>query len=186
MDWKNQLRYLEQKKDWDAAISFMQKVIDENPNDMSAYININYLLMNLLVEEDYNETKHDYYAALLKHYFTESYTKFAENAEYLFFTSRTAFMSEWYFGIELEDAEKMYQKALALEPENLLYQWAYYGSLDRSVSQNIQIILSYARMILEENSPIKKVLESKGAIGEYLLKIMTAWSERILNESNLK
>lgn len=183
MNWKNQLKTLEQKKDWNAAILFMEQVILENANDMNAYISMNYLLMNLLVEEDYDEAKHDYYVKLLKHYFTQSYAKFSWNAEYLFFTGITSFMSEWYFGIELVDGEAMVRKAMELEPGNILYQWAYYGLLDLlRVPENKKIAASYAKIVLEENSPIKEILKSKGAIGAYLLEIMTSWSKHVIRD----
>ena len=84
----------EQQKEWDTAIQYMESVIDQHPNDMDAYLSINYLLMNLLVEEDYNSEKHDYYAALLKKYFDISYAKFSDNPEYLYYSARIAAMSE--------------------------------------------------------------------------------------------
>lgn len=54
MNWKQQLRVFELNKQWDQAIEFMQIVVEANPDDMDAYIYINFLIMNLLVEEDYN------------------------------------------------------------------------------------------------------------------------------------
>lgn len=86
MTWQKILRKLEQNKEWDNAIEFMQNVVKENPDNVDVYLRINYLLMNLLVEEDYDRTKHDYYAALLKKYFDESYAKFFLNPEYLYYT----------------------------------------------------------------------------------------------------
>lgn len=50
--------------------------VNKNPESLAAYLSVCYLLMNLLVEEDYENSKHDYYAKLLKHYFDESYFKF--------------------------------------------------------------------------------------------------------------
>ena len=83
MSWKNQLKQLESKKEWDAAIQYMQNIIVESPSCLDAYVSICYLLMNLLVEEDYDRIKHDYYTALTKKYFDESYAKFSNNPEYL-------------------------------------------------------------------------------------------------------
>ena len=36
------------------------------------------------VNEMYDNSKHDYYADLLKKYFLESYSRFSNNSEYLF------------------------------------------------------------------------------------------------------
>lgn len=88
MHWKNQLRQLEQLQEWDFAIDLMRQVIDEKLDELDAYLSMNYLLMNLLVEEKHDETKHDYYENLLERYFTELYTKFSTNAEYLFYTGK--------------------------------------------------------------------------------------------------
>jgi len=48
MEWKEHLRTLERAKEWDLAIVLMEDIIKQNPNDMDAYIFMNYLLMNLL------------------------------------------------------------------------------------------------------------------------------------------
>lgn len=160
MNWQETLRELEHNKQWDAAIEFMQEVIDKNPNDMDAYIAINYLLMNLLVEENHDESKHDYYEMLTKRYFDESYEKFSENPEYLFYTGRTAIMSEWYFGIETEDYEEMLKKALKLNPDNLMYQWYIYGPLGRENPEN-PLAIQYAEKVLDPTSPIQMTLQKK-------------------------
>lgn len=121
MLWKELLRKMETAKQWDFAIDFMKEVIAKDPNDMDAYMAMNYLLMNLLVEEDYDRSKHDDYAQILKEYFDESYEKYSHNPEYLYYMGRIAYMSEWYFGIEMEDARRMLYEAMHLEPDNILY-----------------------------------------------------------------
>lgn len=175
MNWKEQLENNEQAKDWKSAIELMQNTINDNPHDLDAYLSINYLLMNLLVDEDYESSEHDYYAGLLKKYFLESYSKFSHNPEYLFYTGITAHLSEWYFDIDIEEAKTMITEALRLEPENILYKWGYYTYLDMSNVNNKQQGIAYAKEILTTNS-VKKVLKSKGALGEYILGIMEHWS----------
>lgn len=78
MNWKAQLSKLEQGKNRKSAIALMQETINQNSNSMDAYLSMNYLLMNLLVEEQYDPNDHDYYAGLLKKYFIESYAKFSQ------------------------------------------------------------------------------------------------------------
>lgn len=181
MHWTKQLIALEQNKQWDEAIQFMESHLSNNPNDMDAYIAMNYLLMNLLVEEDYDETKTDYYEILIKHYFQESYAQFSHNPEYLYYTGRTAVMSEWYFAIEQADYTIMLKQALNLDPDNMIYQWTYYGSLARKNSED-ETVIAYAKNILDANSPIQKTLQSKGAIGEYLLDMMTNWATKVITK----
>lgn len=183
MNWKEILKQFEDKKMWDNAIEFMENFIKDNPNSLEAYLSICYLLMNLLVEEDYNEKKHDYYAKLTKKYFDESYTKFADNPEYLYFMGRIACMSEWYFGIEIEDANQMLEKAAQLDPENLIYKWDYYASLSKENPSN-QEVIDYANLILQQHSPIANSLKMKGSLGEYILEMMTHWSKNIIEGKN--
>ena len=181
MHWKKILNKLEYHKEWDTAIVFMESILIENPEDLDAYLMFNYLLMNLLVEEDYDRSSHKYYTTLLKKTFLESFSKFSNNPEYLFFTGMTAFMSEWYFNIEIEDAENMMQKAMQLEPNNALYQWGYYGLLKvEKNEEDKKKAMPYAKLILDVNSPIKKALETKGSLGEYILEIMSGWSKSVL------
>jgi len=85
MCWREQLKQYEYNKNWNAAIKLMQVVIDDNPNDIDGYLFMNYLLMDILVNEMYDNSKHDYYADLLKKYFLESYSRFSNNSEYLFY-----------------------------------------------------------------------------------------------------
>jgi len=184
MHWKEQLRNMEDAKQWDSAIDFMKEVIAKNPNDMDAYMAMNYLLMNLLVEEDYNRSKRDYYSNTLKEYFDKSYAKFSYNPEYLFYMGKIAYMSEWYFGIELEDAKKMLLEALRLDPNNILYQDTYYMYLDLSIPENKEKALERAEMILKQNSPIRKILQNKGSMGEYLWELMVNYSKRVVANIN--
>jgi tetratricopeptide (TPR) repeat protein len=181
MDWKRQLRVFELNKQWDQAIEFMQIVIAAHPDDMDAYIYMNFLIMNLLVEEDYDVLKHDYYAELAQKYFDESYAKFSNNAEYLFCTGITAVMSEWYFGIEVEDYQRMLTRAMELEPDNIVYKETYYLKLDQNIPKEHEELLAYAKLILQKNSSLIKEYETRGAIGEYLKDCQISWANRILN-----
>lgn len=173
MTWKEVLRQLEYKQDWDTAIEYMQHVIQENSNDMDVYIYMDYLLMNLLVEEDYNVSKHDYYASLAKHYFDESFAKYSEDAEYLFYTALTAVMSEWYWGIEVEDYGRMFEKAIQLDPDNLIYRRDRIISLNHKDPANYKELKEYYELVLDANSDLNKTLKSKGAVGAYLLGMLT-------------
>ena len=45
MDWKKQLQELENAKAWDKAIVFMEKFIHEHPDNMEAYLFMNYFYL---------------------------------------------------------------------------------------------------------------------------------------------
>ena len=180
MDWKKQLRVFELNKQWDQAIEFMQIVIEANPNDMDAYIYMNFLVMNLLALENYDVSRHDYYAKLVKKYFDESYAKFSNNAEYLFCTGITAVMSEWYFGIEVEDYQKMLNRALELEPDNIIYKETYYLKLDQNILSERDELLAYAKLILQKDSLLNQKLNQFGGLGKYIQDCLVSWANRIL------
>ena len=161
----------------------MQIVIEANPDDMDAYIYINFLLMNTLVEvgrDNYNVDNRDYYVELTKEYFDESYAKFSNNAEYLFCTGITAVMSEWYFGIEVEDYQRMLARAMELEPDNIVYKETYYLKLDQNIPKDREELLAYAKLILQKDSKLNQELNQRGAIGEYLQDCQISWANRIL------
>jgi hypothetical protein len=158
----------------------MQDTIRKNDSNVDAYLSMNYLLMNLLVEEHYDPNEHDYYAGLLKKYFIESYAKFFNKPEYLFFIGKIASISEWYFDIELEEVQRMIKKAANLEPENILYQWSNYSDLDMRDSHNKEKIILYAKQALSEPK-VKEELKSKGALGKYLWDSLEYWSKEMTN-----
>lgn len=176
MNWKEQLKKHETNKDWKPAFEVLENAIEKNPSDVDAYLSMNYLLMNLLVEEEYDKNQHDYYAGLLKKYFLESYSKFSNNPEYLFFIGMIACMSEWYFGIEIQEAEKMMKEALNHEPNNPIYKWAYYGALDMRNADNRLKVIPYIEEIRKKD--VETLLKSKGALGEYIFEIIANWSNR--------
>lgn len=181
MNWKVYLRELELNKQWDRAIEFMQMIIETNSDDMHAYIYMNFLLMNLLVEEDYDESKYDYYTKLIKKYFDESYAKFSDNAEYLFCTGITAVMSEWYFGLNTDGYQQMLAKATELEPDNMLYKRSYYIHLNRNIASQLAEAKYYAHLILQDDSVLTKQLRSYGALSEYLYCRMQGWAKDTLS-----
>jgi len=167
MNWNEQLSELEQCKDWKSAIALLQETINQNSNSIDAYLSMNYLLMNLLVEEQYDSSDHDYYASLLKKYFIESYAKFSNNPEYLFYIGLIACISEWYFEMEIEEARSMMKQASAREPDNILYKWANYSGFDTRVRVKKEEMILYARQALSEPE-VKRELNAKGALGKYL------------------
>lgn len=176
MNWKKHLLKFEQSKNWKSAISLLQETISKNSHDVDAYLSINYLLMNLLVEERYNPNDHNYYAGLLKLYFIESYAKFFNNPKYLFYIGQIACISEWYYDIEIEEAHSMMKKALELEPDNILYKWANFNNLDMRESQNKEKMILFARQALSEPK-VKEELNTIGALGKYLLNSLEYWSK---------
>ena len=169
MVWQQKLQELERAKQWDEAILFMQHVIVETPK-LDAYLAMSYLLMNLLVEEDYDDNKHDYYEALSKKYFNDGYQKFYRDPGYLFFIGKIASISPWYVGIEDQQVRNMLNKAFELG-SNDLYLWGSYGLLQGNDPYNRVLIDSCAERI-KANPIFMHMLKSKGSLGRYMIEML--------------
>ncbi|SEW51567.1 hypothetical protein [Chitinophaga arvensicola] len=179
MNWKVHLEQLERNKDWKSATVFMQQVIDDNPDQAEVYISIIYLLHNILVEEDYPESDHDYFAKVLGYYFEKSYKKFSDNAEYLFFAGKILHIAEWYFGVDddLKPIEKrlafqMQKSAFEKEKSNVLFEWAYRFSLGDGIAEYL------ADQILLYDKAAVEWLKSKGFPGYYVLGVLEQHRKR--------
>jgi hypothetical protein len=175
MNWKEKFKEIEKNFgkhsniDWQPSIIYTSKVISENSNDVEAYIRTIYFLHNLLLEENYENSDREKIAALLKKYFDESLIKFSNDAEYLFFIGGILYIAEWYFGlnddikpINERQAFKMQKKASEIEPDNILFEWAWRFSLGEELSE----VLAKRILLLDT---VKTWLLDKGFPGEYIL-----------------
>jgi hypothetical protein len=165
MTWKEQLLNLERTNDWKNTIKFLEQEIRTDLNNVEIYVRVLFLLLDFLVEGKHSQEEYIYAAAKLKKYFEESYKRFYNNAEYLFFLGYFIVIAEWYFGIDdVTIAYDMRKKAMELEPDNILYEWSYRFS----DPENQQAIYLAKQLLNHEKSKIKW-LQSKGKVGEYIL-----------------
>src|SRR5271170_3531046 len=106
MNWRQQVMTLEHEGNFDIAVFLLEKIIKENPNEMDAYIFLLYRFMNSILEnscywsntstdalrkikEEYCENKIEYdYRKRAQQCFDESYARFFDNPEYLYYTSK--------------------------------------------------------------------------------------------------
>lgn len=177
MNWKIELSKLEESKNWNSSISLLDDLINKNDEDsLHAYLYLIYLLMNLLVEENYESENHNYYSNLIKKYFDESYIKYSNSSEYLFFIGIIASIAEWYLELEMEEVHLFLQRAANMEPNNILYKWGKLSSLDMREKNNKIIVIKYAKNALL-NDNVKKELESKGSLGRYFYNTLKFWAE---------
>jgi len=122
--------------EWKNSVDLCVKIIENYGNDCEAYIRVIYFLHNIILEEHHEGITHEQIEVMLSTYFSESKIKFSRNPEYLFFIGKILYIAEWYFGINegpkptIEyQAFKMQKKASELEPNNILYEWAWRFSL---------------------------------------------------------
>ena len=122
MNWREEFFDLERKKDWENAIIFIEKVIAERKDEIDPYLYIQFLLMNILINEYFDEKNYENYIFLLRKYFNEGYQKFSENAEFLFYSAYIATFYQDYYGEDFLTGD-MFEKAIKIEPLNLIYRW---------------------------------------------------------------
>ena len=175
IDWKEKLENYHKLKDWNSGLTLMQNVITNNPDDLDAYLNVNYFLMNLLIEEEYDDKDQLFYAGLLKKYFLESYSKFSTEPEYLFFIGIIACLGEWYYDITVEEAICLMKQAQLREPNNLLFKWAEYIDFDIRDHNSKKKMIAFAKIALA-NSELHALLSSKGILGKYQLHNLQYWA----------
>lgn len=169
-DWRKQLVKYENANEFDTAVNYMQYVIEIKPECLDVWLTFNYLLMNYLVEGEHGKFGVDYYSKLLRKYFHMSYEKYSNIPDYLFYTAITAYMSEWYMDLSVEDVDDMLEKALKMDVNNTLYLWGYYTYVSNDKASEYKS-KSCACEILNDNVN-KQLIRSKGSLGVYILEIM--------------
>ncbi|SEW57470.1 hypothetical protein [Chitinophaga arvensicola] len=175
MNWKEQLLKFEQNKNWKSAFDLLQTIISKESSNLDAYLSMNYLLMNVLVEENYDADEGEFYASMLKKYFVESYEIFSQVPEYLFFIGKIACMSEWYVDLKIEEAQNLIRRAHHLDPKNFLYEWAAYSDLNMGDSINVEGVTDYSKKALRDTAVLEQ-LRTKGSLGKYLENALTYWA----------
>lgn len=202
MHWKEQVARLEQEGSFDIAIFLLQKVIAEHPDNVDAYIFLLYRLMDTLIEGScywsniskdplrevksaYYESKYDEYVQLARRYFAESYAKYSDNPEYLFYVGVIIGPDPYIFNPkEGFDPMDMIHAAFALNYNTVLKD--EFTSLNMYLATHNQANnIVYARNILSDSS-LQGQLATKGSAGEYVIGRYVTWAKKVLEnaESN--
>ncbi|GHT18555.1 hypothetical protein FACS189429_5250 [Bacteroidia bacterium] len=177
-NWKEKMSDFENKfgyhneTSWASFIKYVQELMTEYSNEVEVNVRVIYALHNILVEEETLDCEQIQISSLLKQYFQESYDKFQENAEYLFFIGKILYVAEWYFGIDddtksIKDriAFHMQKKTIEKEPDNILYQWAYFLSLN----EREKTFLLSKEILCGNNQNYLIWLKNKGFAGNYII-----------------
>jgi hypothetical protein len=167
MNWRDEMALIEQKRDWRAGIRLLENINENNP---ALCLRAMFLLLDLLVDGQYTEEEHNFAADNLKEIFDKSNQRFSTNAEFLFFIGIMAYIGEWYFGMEsVEPATTMLKKAMDIEPNNTLYEWGYYATINQlpEINTDLKLLLS-EKLLCRETSELDW-LSGKGLLGEYVI-----------------
>jgi len=190
MQWRKQVTQLEQEGNFDIAIFLLEKVIKENPSEMDAYIFLLYRFMDSFLEntcywanskDPLRKIKEEYYEEKIWHSyrtraqtcFDESYAKFFDNPEYLYYASRILLHAYDFIGLNIKESllENMYQKAKTL---------GYNRLVEAGYSHKPDDVL-WAKKILDDSS-IREQLASKGAAAQYVIGEMVDCAKKILKK----
>lgn len=167
MSWKSKITSIEQSNDWRSAIELLEK---QNGDTPEIYLRVMFLLLDFVVEGQYTQEEHDYAAEKLREYFYESYEKFSDNPEFLFFIGIMVYIGEWYFGMEsVEPATAMLENAMRMKPDDTLYRWGYYSRIDQRPEQNTDLKLQLSEQLLFRETTKLDWLKNKGILGKYIL-----------------
>lgn len=167
MSLEKEISSLEQKNDWKSAIQLLDRFELDEPE---IYLRVIFLLLDLLVEGQYTQEEHDYAAKKLRYFFDKSNEKFSEDAEFLFFSGIMVYLAEWYFGMDsVEPAAAMLKKAMRMRPDQCVFKWGYYSSIDQRLEKNTELKLQLSKQLLFKEPATLDWLKSKGLLGKYIL-----------------
>lgn len=177
MAWKSKISSIERRNDWKAAIAMLKT---QSFDDPEVYLRVMFLLLDLVVEGQYTQKEHDYAAKELKEIFDYSKQRFSDNPEFLFFTGIMIYIGEWYFGMnDVDSATSMLSNAMQIEPDNTLYKWGYYSTIDQRLEQDTDLKLQLSKELLFESKDKLDLLKSKGTLGNYVIGILEGTYEAL-------
>lgn len=171
MDWNDRLDDLFLNRNWEGLARLVEESLRETNPDGDIAIETIYRLLDFLLYAKYeSDAEYDEIARTLYDQFVNSYSKFSDDAEYLFFVGYFMALGEWYFGQDdLTLSHEMLRRAAEIEPHNLLYAWGYHFSTG---GPNGKVL---TQQIYSEPE-ILKFLMSKGLAGKYMIEaIETAY-----------
>ena len=191
MNWREQVAQLEREGDFDIAVFLLEKVIKENPDEMDAYIILLHRFMDSCLEnpcywsnvskDPLKEIKEKYYEDKIgqdyrqraQKCFDESYARFSNNPEYLYYASKLLLHAYDFMCLNVKESLliEMCHKAKAIG----------YNKCLEERNQNDVDDTDWAKRIINDPS-IQKQLATKGAAAEYVLGGKIAWAKHILGE----
>ncbi|MBS1986912.1 hypothetical protein JST99_03205 [Candidatus Dependentiae bacterium] len=199
MHWKQQVQLLEQEASFDIAIFLLEKVVKNNPNDVDAYIFLLFRLREMWLEgsvywcnvskdplrdvkKEYYASKRDNYMAAAEKYFAESYHRFSENPEYLYYAAHILGHIAWYFGASDDLQSDLELRAVRMRYNAVLNMIDYYKELYDKEPNNVDVI-KYAASIVNDPS-LQEQLATKGAAAEYVIGGEVSWAKKILEDAH--
>ncbi len=179
-NWKETLLDLRNNNKWDHAISYMISAVQNDSNDIDRWLFAQETIITTLLDQEYDESFFYTYARIALHLFKESYKRFNQNAEYLFFSGYILYRVTWFVGITNKETNDWRKSAYSLEPDNTIYAWYYYVYCSEKDAIQLITLKKYIDSLSFEHIAAKQLLDNKKYIGERIWNNLLYSSQYII------
>lgn len=169
---------LEKKGQWREAIVELEFLIESNEDDKKdATVRLIFLLWYLLLEKGVVDCDmdDDLLEKKLRFYFTQSTKKNEVDPQYLFFTGYIMGIAHWFFSDDRDVASEkiaiqMLDKALQLEPFNLLFKWGLLTAKSKINDRSME----FNELTHTLKGQIESLFANRGLLGQYFQQIISS------------
>ena len=182
MNWKSKLRQLIDGERWEEALKFMDEVLESDSHSADSYLNYSYLLGEILMEAEFGTPLLDYCEIKIYQVYKEAMARYSDDVDFLFWQSFLITRCDYFYNMDIYDAEEMMYKAYLAKPDDKLYQWARLtvnnGDMDdEDETRHRGKIKKYIRAMFADEALLKRINE-KGPVGEYWLYLCASSLEK--------
>ncbi len=182
MNWKSKLRQLIDGEKWEDALKFMDEVLESDSHSADSYLNYSYLLGEILMEAEFGTPLLDYCEIKIYQVYKEAMAQYSDDVDFLFWQSFLITRCDYFYNMDIYDAEAMMYKAYLAKPDDKLYQWARLtvnnGDMDdEDETLHRGKIKKYIRAMFADEALLKRINE-KGPVGEYWLYLCASSLEK--------
>lgn len=189
---KNLFKYFFLKK-WKYLLNFLEENI-KNSNikreeKIDIYLNFFFIIVYLLTEEITDLETESICLYLIKKYYSKSLEIYSEDLEYNFFIGYITEKAPWFFGIDIEDSEKLMKKSFMTDKNNIYIKYYFHLNINRIIPNyekkikyssqeeifNLKLLLELREKFSKEilyNKKIKKKFKKKGILGLFLFNFL--------------
>ncbi|MBE8712824.1 hypothetical protein [Sphingobacterium hungaricum] len=156
---------LEEQKNFDEVYELYQNLYSENKFEYEVWKNF-YFFLWTAIEDAPNEFQEKIeIRKLMQQMYDDGKSKFSEIADFNFIAGYTVSIFPYEYGDydDLErEANQLLKKVTELEPENIIYRLAYFGSIENVDKQ------MYRKLEIEASPIVLKIFNGKGTLNKYV------------------
>ena len=160
---------LEEENKFDEVFELYQTLYSESKSDYEIWKNFHFFLWIAIEDGTTEFNERIEVNKLLQKLFDEGKSNFSELADFNFIAGYTVSIFPYEYGdyddLEME-AELMLKKANELEPENLIYKLAYFGSIQNVDKEE------YRKLEIESSPKVLETFSGKGMLNKYFRQVL--------------